>query len=277
MILKITGSTLTNVILTIVLLGSVLFVGITSSQVTYDPLLDVTGDGYGGIDDIVAVAEHFGASGTPINWTQLLQNVSELQSRVTALEEQSTSRDASYYANTETYMTDTTGSVTITFPSGTFATTPNMSVTGVVLSGSNAGKPLYFADITISTDSVTLDLQYWDGAAWQDLGASIFVQLSLTAVEISTTHVIGFNANTVNTFTDTSGNAYISYPLGYFLATPQHLAVTAQFNSGGIAQMGHVTVFSHDQFGFWINVKDGTGSNWNGNVQISYTAILLSD
>jgi hypothetical protein len=68
-----------------VLLGSIFFVGITSSQVTYDPLLDVTGDGYGGIDDIVKVAEHFGASGTPINWTQLVLNVSELQAEVDAL------------------------------------------------------------------------------------------------------------------------------------------------------------------------------------------------
>jgi hypothetical protein len=83
--LKITASTLTNILLTIVLLGSVFFIGITSSQVAYDPLLDVTGDGYGGIDDIVKVAEHFGASGTPINWTQLLLNVSELQAEVDAL------------------------------------------------------------------------------------------------------------------------------------------------------------------------------------------------
>jgi hypothetical protein len=47
------------------LLISLLFVGITSSQPPYDPWLDVTDDGYGGIDDIVGVAEHFGASGDP--------------------------------------------------------------------------------------------------------------------------------------------------------------------------------------------------------------------
>ena len=68
-----------------ILLSAIFFVGLTSSQPTYDPLLDVTGDGYGGIDDIVKVAEHFGASGTPINWTQLVLDVSELQAEVDAL------------------------------------------------------------------------------------------------------------------------------------------------------------------------------------------------
>jgi hypothetical protein len=85
------NTTLTNIILWIVLFGSVFFVGITSSQVTYDPLLDVNGDGYGGIDDIVAVAEHFGASGTPINWTQVLEDIVALEDRVTSLEDQMSS------------------------------------------------------------------------------------------------------------------------------------------------------------------------------------------
>jgi hypothetical protein len=52
--------------LNIALFISVLFIGLTSSQPSYDPWLDVTDDGYGGIDDIVNTAQHFGASGDPV-------------------------------------------------------------------------------------------------------------------------------------------------------------------------------------------------------------------
>ncbi|UCH31583.1 MAG: hypothetical protein JSV05_08860 [Candidatus Bathyarchaeota archaeon] len=51
--------------LNVALFISILFIGITASQPSYDPWLDNTDDGYGGIDDIVATAEHFGASGDP--------------------------------------------------------------------------------------------------------------------------------------------------------------------------------------------------------------------
>ncbi len=49
-----------------VLLGFILVVSVAAGltgAVDYDPWLDVTDDGYGGIDDIVMTAEHFGASG----------------------------------------------------------------------------------------------------------------------------------------------------------------------------------------------------------------------
>lgn len=54
------------------------------SQTTpeYDPWKDINDDGYIGIDDIVSVAENFGALGTPINKTALLL---ELQSKVESL------------------------------------------------------------------------------------------------------------------------------------------------------------------------------------------------
>ncbi|UCH32444.1 MAG: hypothetical protein JSV05_03440 [Candidatus Bathyarchaeota archaeon] len=58
-------STIVNVLLSMIALLSVSFIGITASQPTYDPWLDNTDDGYGGIDDIVSTAEHFGASGDP--------------------------------------------------------------------------------------------------------------------------------------------------------------------------------------------------------------------
>jgi hypothetical protein len=80
------------------------------------------------------------------------------------------------------------------------------------------------------------------------------------------------HAENVNNSTDATGNVNVTYPAGLFSATPS-LSVTAQFNSGGIAQMGWVTVSNHTASGFTLNVKDGNGTNWTGAVQISYTAI----
>ena len=65
--MKIKPLTLINVILATVLLSSIVFSRVTTtSSVDYDPWLDVNDDGFGGIDDIVAVAEHFGAEGNPV-------------------------------------------------------------------------------------------------------------------------------------------------------------------------------------------------------------------
>jgi hypothetical protein len=80
------------------------------------------------------------------------------------------------------------------------------------------------------------------------------------------------HAEIVNTSTDANGDAVVTYPVGLFSSMPS-LAVTAQFNTGGLALMGHVTISGHTQTGFTVNVKDGSGTNWNGVVQISYTAI----
>ena len=140
-ILKNTASTLVNVILWIVLFGSVFFIGITSSQVTYDPLLDVTGDGYGGIDDIVAVAEHFGASGTPINWTQVLESITALEDRVSDLEGESHLHlqiiSESYNAVTD----GADGTVTVPFPGSSFTSAPDIVHCNVVLRAAAAGMP----------------------------------------------------------------------------------------------------------------------------------------
>ncbi|UCH31334.1 MAG: hypothetical protein JSV05_07505 [Candidatus Bathyarchaeota archaeon] len=84
--MKIRISSMVNIILGVILVVSI--ASLSTSAVDYDPLLDVTVDGYGGIDDIVIVAEHFGASGSPINWTQVLENITALEDRVTSLEEQ---------------------------------------------------------------------------------------------------------------------------------------------------------------------------------------------
>ncbi len=142
--MKITASTITNVILWIVLFGSVLFVGITSSQVAYDPLLDVNGDGYGGIDDIVKVAEHFGASGTPINWTQVLENIAALEDRVTSLEEQMSSgamhvESGEFDGEVNTDMVEDGGVTTINFQSAFTTTAKPQMVIIVVLKQSANG------------------------------------------------------------------------------------------------------------------------------------------
>jgi hypothetical protein len=61
--MKLSIYVLLNSCLTLILAISLL--GMTTNAV-YDPWLDVNDDGYGGIDDIVSTAEHFGASGDPI-------------------------------------------------------------------------------------------------------------------------------------------------------------------------------------------------------------------
>ena len=49
-----------------VLLASAFLIGITVSVIEYNPIYDVNGDGFVGIDDIVTVAEHFSSSGIPL-------------------------------------------------------------------------------------------------------------------------------------------------------------------------------------------------------------------
>ena len=62
--MKISASLIVNSVFAVIILSSTLFISISTSQ--YDPWLDVNDDGFGGIDDIVGVAEHFGQEGTPI-------------------------------------------------------------------------------------------------------------------------------------------------------------------------------------------------------------------
>lgn len=70
--MRISSGTLINVALAITLLMALFFVGASIGLGVYDPWLDVTEDGYGGIDDIVMVAEHFGESGVPIDKAALM-------------------------------------------------------------------------------------------------------------------------------------------------------------------------------------------------------------
>jgi len=57
----------------------------------YNPIADLTGpegipDGRIDMRDIGYVCNLFGATGTPVNWTKLIEDMNELQSRVNALE-----------------------------------------------------------------------------------------------------------------------------------------------------------------------------------------------
>jgi hypothetical protein len=63
--MKVSRVRATYVALDVALFVSVLFISITASQPPCDPWLDTNDDGYGGIDDIVSTAEHFGALGDP--------------------------------------------------------------------------------------------------------------------------------------------------------------------------------------------------------------------
>jgi hypothetical protein len=83
---------------------------------------------------------------------------------------------------------------------------------------------------------------------------------------------VAAHAETVDDVSDAAGNVNVKYPGGLFNSTPS-LSVTAQFSSGGIGQTGRVIVSNHTQAGFTLNVKDGNGSNWSGNLQIAYVAI----
>ena len=63
--MKFTPSTLISVILTTILLSSLFYVGITSSQGVYDPYADYDADGDIDIYDVVPVASSYGTIGDP--------------------------------------------------------------------------------------------------------------------------------------------------------------------------------------------------------------------
>jgi len=75
------------------LLSSVFFVGVTAVENPYDHWLDVNDDGEIDIFDVVKVAGAYGTTGTPINKTELLlemtQKIENLTTRLEILEHQS--------------------------------------------------------------------------------------------------------------------------------------------------------------------------------------------
>jgi len=151
-----------------------------SGNPEYDPWVDLNDDGVINILDLVKVAIAFGAEGTPINKTALLL---ELEARIDALNATVMALEGTrHYASTEQQIT-TGNQITITFPIGMFTDPPHLSVIVYVMTGAYTGKTCYIQSMSVGTASATLDLQAWDGAAYQDIGDSENVQVSYTAVE----------------------------------------------------------------------------------------------
>jgi hypothetical protein len=155
-------------------------------------------DGYGGIDDIVAVAEHFGASGTPSNWTQLLLDVSELQSEVATLNSKVTALEGqkieAFCGRTNVRYTTQSWTpppasinaddIKVDFPV-TFTNPANveLSVSGFVVTGTCANSPLRITGVVIESTYAILTLQGWNGAMWINLSNGDEVEISYVAIE----------------------------------------------------------------------------------------------
>ena len=61
--MKITASTVTNIVLSVVLLSSLFYVGVTSSIGVYDPWADYDQDGDVDIFDVVPIGDAYGTEG----------------------------------------------------------------------------------------------------------------------------------------------------------------------------------------------------------------------
>jgi hypothetical protein len=81
-----------------------------------------------------------------------------------------------------TTSTTGTGTFTINFPV-TFDAAPYLSVSALLVSGANAGKPCLVTNLTVTTTDAQMDLQYHDGATWQDVGSPVTAHVSYTAIE----------------------------------------------------------------------------------------------
>jgi hypothetical protein len=79
-------------------------------------------------------------------------------------------------------MTNSSSQVTITFPV-TFTAAPYFTVSGLIKSGAHAGTMAHIPKPTPGTSSVTVTIQYWNGAMFTGVGDSEEVMLSYTAME----------------------------------------------------------------------------------------------
>jgi hypothetical protein len=85
-------------------------------------------------------------------------------------------------AGIEQGSTTGSGTFTINFPV-TFSAAPYLSAHAVILSGANTGKAAWISASTPGTGSAQVDIQYWDGISWTDLGSGVQVQVSYSAME----------------------------------------------------------------------------------------------
>jgi hypothetical protein len=73
--------------------------------------------------------------------------------------------------------------------------------------------------------------------------------------------------------TTSGGMATVNFTADAFTTAPVHVAATAQFNSGGYAQSGRVTVSNILSASFDITVQSGSGSPYDGAVQVAWFAV----
>ncbi|UCC45507.1 MAG: hypothetical protein JSU65_06200 [Candidatus Zixiibacteriota bacterium] len=79
-------------------------------------------------------------------------------------------------------LTNASSQVTITFPI-TFTAAPYFTVSGLIKSGAQAGQMAHIPKPTPGSSNVTVTIQYWDGGAFDNVGNSVEVMLSYTAME----------------------------------------------------------------------------------------------
>ena len=72
--------------------------------------------------------------------------------------------------------------IEVTYPAA-FSAAPYFSATVYIQTGMHTGKMAYIQNQSIGMTSTTLDLQAWDGAAFQDVGDSETVTVSWMAIE----------------------------------------------------------------------------------------------
>lgn len=139
-----------TITLVAVLVTLFMFVGVTSST-PYDPWYDFDDDGDIDIYDIVDIAGRYGTTGTPINKTELLlemqakieelnATVIDLEQRVSVLEGSSSGGVVKIVSESFNGVTDGgDGTLTVTFPGGSFVSAPDIVHCHVVLRAAAAG------------------------------------------------------------------------------------------------------------------------------------------
>jgi hypothetical protein len=72
--------------------------------------------------------------------------------------------------------------------------------------------------------------------------------------------------------TTSGGTATVNFTAA-FAAPPTKVTATAQFNSGGYAQSGRVTISNVTTTGFDITVNNGSGAPYDGVTQVCWVAV----
>jgi len=151
------------------------FIYIANSGVTSDKILDGTITA-SDIDNTSVQQRVTGAGGPG----EYIKTINADGSVVVGVDQTGTSKKMC--ADMYDGMTNSSSQVTITFPV-TFTAAPYFSVTGLIKSGGQAGKMAHVVVSSLTTSSVTVTIQFWDGAIFDNVGDSVEILLSYTAME----------------------------------------------------------------------------------------------